>query len=196
MTDIDSMEALYDALKRHISILANAVSSPTQILMERDELIGELSFELCKGWLYYKDKELPDAELLSVVCRMLQNRIAELQVRFYYTHRKAGSSALLIDDLEIPGGSYPAQYVESIERVRKFFASLSDIEGEVVRALLGNDRRIVQQLVLQDMRRSFVFKNPTLRYTSKMISDALHIDIVSAKIIWKSIAVKWKESYE
>lgn len=198
MDKLDSIDALYNALQQHISKLANAVRSPTQILMERDEIVGELSYELVKGWLYYKDRDLPDAELLSVVCRMLQNRIAELQTMFYYTHRKSSGESLSIEDegFDVPDTSCAEEYYESAIRVRRFFNVLSDVECAVVRALLGDDRRIRQQLIVRNMRRSFVFKNTVIRYDYKLVADALHMTHENAKAVWKSISEKWRQSYD
>ncbi len=196
MEKIDSVASLYDALQQHISRLANATKSGTQVLMERDEIVGELSCELVKGWLYYKDRELPDDQLLAVVCRMLQNRLAELQTMHYYTHRKAAGTSSSTDE---PGfdvidyAATPEEYVESATRVARFFASLSSEEAAVVRALIGDDRRIRQQLIIRTMRRSFVYKNTTIKYDYKLVADALHMTHCEAKAIWFSITEKWRQ---
>jgi hypothetical protein len=193
---IDSVASLYDALRQHISKLASATKSSTQVLMERDEIVGELSCELVKGWLYYKDRELPDNELLAVVCRMLQNRLAELQTMHYYTHRKAAGLSRSVDDsgFDVADPATVEDYVESAYRVARFFESLSIQESAVVRSLLGDDRRIRQQLIIRNMRRSFVFKNTVIKYDYKLVADALHMPHSEARAVWFSILDKWRQS--
>jgi hypothetical protein len=95
---IQSPEELFEELRRYVRWLSSRKSRANNVLMMQDELEGELSLELFKGWLYYNDKGLSDGELLAVVRRMLDNRISELMRMYYRTSRLASSSNESLDD--------------------------------------------------------------------------------------------------
>ena len=79
-----SFEEVYEALERFVHHLALQKANGA-VLMDRDELTGELFEEMVKGYNHYG--HLPKGQLLAVIRKMMDNRIAELTYKYYLTHR-------------------------------------------------------------------------------------------------------------
>ena len=190
---IKTIEDLYNRLSRYVSWLAYTKSSDN-VLMQSDELEGELLAEMVYGFQYYKDQDLGDSDLLYVIKRMLDNRIGELIHRFYGTHRQAESTMDDYDELvskPSDAAPDPERYVEHTELLCEFIESLTVDEQELVAVLLSQDERIAKRIRLVAVRKTFVFKEPHISINADLVADALHKDRQEVRAIWCSVRRKW-----
>ena len=193
MGDISSVVALYEALDAYVHWLAYRREVSTHVLLRRDELEGELYLEIVRGWVIYAPKKLQGDELLAVVRKMMDNRITTLYRKYMLTHREAELHVVCVDDvLRLSSDRNTEAYVDSREKVAAFFDLLLTDERAVVDALLGDDVRVWQQLLLRTMRKAFVFNDYTVRITSDVVADALHFNRAYARRLWRSICAKWR----
>ena len=81
-----SDEGVYKALYKFVLKVCWEKGDPNNIMMDGDELFGELLEEIAKGLKHYAD--LPYNQKLAVIRSMLDNRVAELRYKYYVTHRK------------------------------------------------------------------------------------------------------------
>lgn len=93
----DKIEALYIEIEKLMWAMVWDICNSDRWQLEADEVFGDLSLELVKVCQVYKDKE--GLELKSLVIKSLQNRIKDLAVMCYKTHRKAESSSVSLDTL-------------------------------------------------------------------------------------------------
>jgi hypothetical protein len=178
--------------------------------MDHDEIVGELYMELVKGYQYYS--HLPEGQLLAVLRRMMDNRVAELTYKYYKTHRKAAIGSLSIskqDDNESEGylnynnfryvstdGSEmmdPAITLESLDRVASTYDALSDEARQVLSAILDGDAMLGEQLALSGIRASFVFKRGTVKLKPFHVAKALAMDEDIVKKNFKEIKKAYAE---
>jgi len=186
-----SVEELYDKLNKYIHWLA-AKKATDHVLMEREELEGELYEQLVYGWMYYRDRGLTVGELLAVIKQMLNNRISELKYRFYLTHRSAEKEMMDLDDLECDGPPDPEHIVEHMLRFSGFLDTLECGERTIVDAILWPDKRMCDQVRLRTFRRSYVYDVPSITIDWKLVADALHIQYAEARQAWSSVKRKWR----
>lgn len=192
-TEIATVEELYDRLQKFIHWVCWRRSSE-HILMRRDEIEGELYLEMVKGWLYYKDEGLSSGQLLAVMRKILDNRIGELVHKFYSTHRRDEHNIIDYDSMwaETDSRMSPEDLAEHRDAFTMFLDTLSEDERQVVDLLLHPDFRLAQQMALSSMRKSWVYKNPTVTANPRIISEALHIEYTYAKELWAGIRRKWR----
>lgn len=199
---IRDFQTLYDGIIRYVKWLAGHRSSD-HILMQPDELEGELLYECWKGWLHYGERDLTEGELKAIVRKMMDNRIGELYARYYHTHRKHEAHLLDIDDedvlivnTDLSMENSAATYVDSCERFAMFVSSLTDDEYDVVRAVLQPDFRIYQQVMLESWRKKFVYNGrEVITITPNMVANALHMDKKYVKHLWENVRQKWRVAY-
>src|SRR3990167_8635608 len=72
---------VYDDLVKFVKWLASSNHDDSNIMMDYDEIVGELMLELVKGVAHYK--HLERKKLLAVIKRMMDNRISELRYKYY-----------------------------------------------------------------------------------------------------------------
>jgi len=190
--DADTADAVYEDLKKFVRYLAKSNGNSNNVMMAADELEGELWVEVAKGLNVYG--ELPHNELLAVLRRMIDNRLAELKYRHYITHRAAENNMVDIDGLwDEPDSSSPEDVVASLEKVRRVRDSLSPMAKQVFDAIVVGDERIMWQCQLAGMRRAYVYANGgTVTINSHIISVALAIDGDKAKACMREIKKAWR----
>lgn len=166
-------------LQRLVYYIAEHKSRQDNIMMDFDELVGELSEEIVKGYEHYKDKGLTQTEMIKVIKRMLSNRIGELVYKYYITHRNLGLNYLPVDELDewvddgvinyIPSRVYvemsldatptPQSVMESRERVEELMGSVSPNAQLVLQAILNGNELLSMNVLMSMQRASYVFKD-------------------------------------
>jgi len=195
---ITSLEALYEHLNRYIKWLSYRNANASNVLLQADEIEGELLYEMVKGWVYYQHRGLNNDELLKVIKRMLANRIGELKYRFYHTHRHVELGMVDLDDLAelvADSGDSISSVTESKERVHAYFECLTPFEREIAVQLVQPDARVGQQLELMGHRKSFVHRQPTVTINPYVLARALHYGVEAIKTGWDSAERKWRSMY-
>jgi len=191
MVDDKRGEQTYVRLVKFAYWLAGNNQNPHSVMLNFDEIVGELLLELAKGLQHYED--LPDNELDAVIRRMMDNRISELKYRFYKTHRKVELEEDKIEfwdwedrekwDEIIDGRPNAEDIATSKQRVKDTRDKLSPISKSVFDALIfGNDRLNVE-LRLSNKRANSVYKNHKVRVRPHHVADAL---LISEKQVIKS----------
>jgi hypothetical protein len=215
-----TLGALYVKMRRYIRWLSS-VSATDSVLLQQEDIQSELAAELIHGFLYYEDSITDGEELIRIVKQMLHNRVGELIYKFHITHRKEEVYQIDIDslagyeDTDDDGtrqhlGSFvdeildnelnqtipdPQELAEYSEEYTQFIALLTPPEMEIVNALLNEDPRVRQQIVLTGMRKSFVYEKPKVSVNYKIVADALHLDRAEAFRLWTSIKSKWRRLF-
>jgi hypothetical protein len=190
-----TIDEVYGTLKNYIRWLAS-YRQTDHVLMQADELESELREELVKGFLYYKERNLPDDELLKVIKQMLFNRIGELVYRFHATHRSAEVYAMDYDSaIWLPAHGTTEDEYDGNERVSKFLRMLTLEERTVARMILiGEDARWNHSMELKSMRRTFVFHDPTVSPDHTDVMRAMTMNNSEAHTLWLSLKFKWWQS--
>lgn len=89
----------------------------------------------------------------------------------------------------------PQELAEFSEDYAMFVKSLTPKEMEVVTAILSEDRRVRQQVILTAMRKGMVYKNPSVTITPEIVGEALHLDKKQIYKLWSSIRRKWRRIF-
>lgn len=176
-------------LVKFVYWLAGKNANPDNVLMNFDEIVGELFLEIVKGLNKYGD--LPQTNKEAVIRKMMDNRIAELKYRFYVTHRKFEKSlTVAISDVEDDPDEYivtnqpnPAHLSASRERVRQTREQLSPVAKQVFDMLIYGDERLNRQLNVSNLRAKSVYKDYKVKVRPFHVADALNIseaDVVDA----------------
>ncbi len=186
-------QQFYISIEKYVWWLANR-SCSDHILMMRDEIASELFLELWKSWARYGERDdINESQLKALTIKILNNRVAELKYRFYVTHRSAEQyvadyddlSDVLCDELPIFDGRWD-----------RFIVSLSPSEMAVVVAIVTDDSRVSQQIMLKGWRNAVVYLNGgTVTITPRLMSEALHISLKRMRALWRSISRKWSGIY-
>jgi hypothetical protein len=124
--------------------LANKNVNDENPMMTLEDIVGELMLEVAKGLKAYPDK--PHDELLAILRRMCDFRIAELRYKYYVTSRRHSKITISIDIDEtiewIPASDYnPEQLALSKERVELTRSKLSADAQRVFDTLISGDER-------------------------------------------------------
>ncbi len=189
MVDDKRGEQTYVRLVKFAYWLAGNNQNQHSVMLNFDEIVGELLLELAKGLQHYED--LPDDELDAVIRRMMDNRISELKYRFYKTHRKVELEANEFwswDDCSewensVEGSPDAEDIAESKHRVKATREKLSPIARRVFDALIYGDDRLNQQLQISNMRASTIYKNHKVSVRPHHVADAL---LISEKQVTQS----------
>lgn len=173
---------VYAELENFVYHLAWSSDSPGNVLMEAEEITGELLLELVKGVKNPVYRLFPKEERKAVIRRMLDNRLGELKYRFFGTHRKAAKLSISLEAEEIAENvasstPNPEQVMLSLERVGRTREKLSPVARQVFdTVVLGQNERLTQQLVMAVERAFNQFKNPTVRVKPWHVAEALMMD--------------------
>jgi len=221
---IQSVEELYDRLHRYIWWLAHDINKDhtLNILLQTDDLAGELFLEMVRVYRHYEDRGDLDADsLIKIVKVSLDNRIRTLIYTYHNTHRAEDSKVLPLNVIECepstrdvksnssyggggrqswyhhPTDEYtipdPQSLAESSMRLQIFLDKLTDPEREIVEAILCMDERVARQAQLIGTRKAFVTKKGgTVSLNYRFIADALHIDRKECQALWGQIRRKWR----
>ena len=162
------------------------------ILMEYDELVGELYLELVKGVQYYADKNLSNDQLKAVLRKILDNRISELRYRYYVTHRAAAMSALSLSDdgCEFISADDPTpdQVYASKELVESVRAALSETAQQVFDAVVLGASDMLGTLVwLSCVRANTVHANSKAVMKYWHVASALGLEENDVRQAFKEI---------
>ena len=202
MTDFDN---IYKKLNKLIHYLAYSYSiSTSEILMEYDEIVGELYIELWKGYKYYTAKELEGNKLVAVLNVMLNNRIKELQYRYFVTHRKYAQTNLSLDFTfdDVDNNEYqpvicntlidnvpqnPLDKLLADEKLECCREMLDDNVRDVFDAVVYGHEQLALLVWLSGLRAKKNFRNPgTVKMKPRHVAAALHISVKEAK---KSLSI-------
>lgn len=183
---IISRDAMMDTLTKFAVWLAFQNQEPDNVLMEQDEILGELMLEIVKGTQHYAD--LPLERQTAIVKQMLRNRISELVHRYYGTHRKAikitmsltvetsgtvGEEELDVAERIPSEEDTPEELYESNERVLHTRQRLSLQARKVFDALIYGNDQLALLVWLSGVRAQHVFKNGRAVMRNSHIADAL-----------------------
>lgn len=189
-------EEVLERLDKLVHYLAFRYSNDTpEILMEKDELVGELYEELWKGVMYYREKNLPIDAMVAVLKVMMNNRLAELQYRYFKTHREISQLNLSLD-VTITFDGYeegtsgygitnalfdinaidPARIIDSADYVTRTRCLLSPVATEVFDAVVYGNEQLALLVWLTSVRAMNVYANPgTVKLKPRHLADALCI---------------------
>jgi len=199
-------------LQDFIYYLAHKHTSEDTIMLDFDELVGELSLELVKGFNYYKAKDMTDGQMLAVIRRILDNRIGELIYKHFKTHRLAGNNYLPLSEFDemsdsesalkfnvsqmyiqahIDAAPTPEALVESSQRVDALYAELSPTAASVLDAILQGNDLLALNVQLSIDRAANIFKSATTNLQPWHVSDSLGMDESEVRAAFKEIRMKY-----
>lgn len=218
MIDKEVCDFVMEKLDNLVHYLAGRYNSVYQVLMEEDEIVGELYYELVKGMDHYS--HLNKEKLLIVLKTMLNNRIGELKYKYFVTHRKAGAYAISIDvliervdgdrsidvDRELPldiaatACEDPEQDVENLliskEVVEGVKRQLTPEAQYVFDAIIYGHERLSWMVWFSAVRAAFVYKTGgTAKMQPWHIADALCVPVDQVKSSMAEIKKVVEEVY-
>lgn len=148
-------EQMYEQLIAFVKWLSSNSVSGESVMMDYDEIVGELMLELVKGCRHYS--HLSKDKLAAVLRRMMDNRISELRYRYYKTHRIAERTMEDLYSKEhealLPSYVSVEELVESNELVHSVRERISDKAKIVFDALIFGNERMSEFVRLSEMRR-------------------------------------------
>ena len=221
-SDIDGIPAedaeLYQELEGFVWYLAWK-SNEQNFLMEVEELAAELTAELVKGMNYYA--KLHGMPKKIVLKRMLDFRVAELNHRFYGTHRKAAKSDISLDSASemvvahhptqtasgssMYSGASPVESIEdkstpspedilaSLERVQMTHDRLSINGKRVFDAVIHGNPKLEEIMRISAMRANHVFVNPKPTMKCWQVAEGLNLPVKVVEQAFEEIKVAYKE---
>lgn len=135
---------VYADLEKLIWHVAWACDNPDNVMMNAEEIAGELSTEVAKGLVAYQ--HLPRPDLIKVLKGMIGYRISELKYKNYLTHRKAAKLTVSLELEDADNGekfgipSNVEDTIESNERLHTLYSSLSVEASNILFIMLnGSD---------------------------------------------------------
>lgn len=220
---IKSVEDLYQRLHKYIYWLAYDLNRQhsLHILLQPDDLAGELFLEMVSVYRHYQHRKDLDADtLINIVKVSLDNQIRSLIYTYHVTFRKEDARLLSLAqaypdphyneeaisgsggkggnwETQKPTDEYivpdPELLIESNDRLQDFLHSLTVPEREIVDAILHMDERVARQAKLVGTRKAFVYKNGgTVTLNYRLVADALHLDRKECQKLWGKIRHKWR----
>lgn len=182
--------------------------------MNSDDLASELNLELVKGINAYPC--LPEEQLMAVLKRMLDNRVAELIHRFYGTHRKAEKVTISFEvELSCPDGSFEQEYVSDMttgeyypsgvtptpeelyaskERVERTKQKLQPMARRVLDYVLNDSNdRLDMVLRLSMIRAQSKFSSPHVEIKPRHVAEAMCLPERTIKQAFKEISSAYME---
>ena len=179
-----------ESITKFVHWLAWKSADPSTPLMEYDEVVGELLYEVAKGLDRYGD--LPHVQQLAVIRRMCDNRLAELRYRYYVTHRKEARLTLdisIMDDDDQPDADYQYPLAATVEavsgsmfRVAETRRRLSPTTQAVFDAAIYPNSRMATQILLSGMRSAAVYVGGgTVKVRPHHVAEALCITETAAR---------------
>ena len=186
--------ALYEELEGFVWYLAWK-SNEQNFLMEVEELAAELTAELVKGMKYYA--KLHGMPKKIVLKRMLDFRVAELNHRFYGTHRKAAKRDINLDAREsqetVGVESNPEEILASMERVQMTHDRLSATAKRVFDAVILGNPKLEEIMRISAMRANHVFVNPKPTMKCWQVAEGLSLPVKVVEQAFEEIKVAYKE---
>lgn len=219
-----TLDRLYTKMRRYIRWLSS-VSSTDSVLLQQEDIESELAAELIHGFLYYEDikdgeelirivKQMLHNRVGELIYRFhLTHRKEEVYqvdidslagfesgdedayVGGITTRIDVGFMDHILDNELNQTVPDPQELAEYSEDYARFIALLTTQEMEIVDALLNEDPRIRQQIILTGMRKTFVYEKPKVSINCRIVADALHLDRTEASKLWASITSKWRRVF-
>ena len=100
VADKEIVAELFEELHNLIWAMVWDICNPTRWQLEAQEVFAELSKELVEVCVVYDGK--PYGELKKLAITSMRNRVKDLAVMVYKTHRSAESDIADIDDVSVP----------------------------------------------------------------------------------------------
>jgi len=204
--------SIYDDLVRFVKWLASSNHDENDIMMDYDEIVGELLLELVKGVAHYR--ELPREKLLAVIKKMMDNRISELRYKYYLTHRKAHASQISLertvdkDDtmteeecpseelVDIEAEESVEGIAESNEIVQQVRSRLSANSLKVFdTVIVGNNPRMLQFIALNAERTAYVrgIRGGKVKITKDIVANAAILPRRAVRYAYREISAVYRE---
>lgn len=217
MAQTYTIDDVIEDLQEFIYYLAHRNDSIDTIMMDFDEIVGELSEELVKGFYYYQDKDLTKPQMLAAIRKILDNRISELIYKYFKTHRVAGINYVPVDSLaeqddDVDVVSYkltrvdiqafvaispsPEAITDSQDRVYELFTSLSPNAQRVMGAIIKGNELLSMNIDLSIQRASHAFKNGTVKMQPWHVADSIGISEQEVKKAFQEIRQEYKRICE
>lgn len=212
-------EDVYYELEKFVFYLASTNQDPDNVMLEYDEIVGELLMEMAKGIKYYEN--LPKDQLLAVIRRMMDNRISELKFRYYVSGRRIPVKLTISLDVEIGDGAtgntvvnYRSlssdsnskavhevvsdemnveQISDSINRVEEVRSRLSEIAGMVFDSVVFGNIQLNDVMLLAAIRAATVFKSKKTVIKPRHVADALMLTEKDVRKAFKEIRMVYAE---
>jgi len=201
---------IYGDLVKFVKWLASSNHDEKDIMMDYDEIVGELLLELVKGVAHYK--ELPREKLLAVIKKMMDNRISELRYKYYLTHRKAhalqisierGRDGVVTEDeysaedlLDIEAEESVEGIIESKDVVKQVRSRLSPDSLKVFdTVVVGNNPRMLQFIALNAERAKYVsgVRAGKMKITKDIVANAAVLPRRVVRRAYREISSVYKE---
>lgn len=196
--------------------LAHRNATDATVLMDFDELVGELFLELVKGWDHYKDRnDLTHEQLLAIIRRIMDNRISELLYKHFKTHRVVGVGAIPLSDLDWDGDgdddnpslhytvtsatvlltatASAEEVYDSYDRVERLRDGLSPSALHVLDEILAGNELVTMNVQLSVDRAYSVYKSPSVKMRAWHVADSLGMDEKDVESAFNEITKKYKE---
>lgn len=216
-SDIGRDEETYKQLERFVRYLSSKNNNDRNIMMQSDEIAGELLLELVKGLRAYPNLEME--QLKAVIRKMMDNRVSELKYRFYTTHRGQEKFSISLDlevavsdaDIVSTAGdavgfgdtlvheliespfSDPQDIYESKERVLETRRHISPVARKVFDAIVFGNNMLAVVLYMSSLRASVIFKHKVVQIKPWHVADALHLDESVVKEAFREIKSVYAE---
>lgn len=100
VADKEVVAELFDELHNLIWAMVWDICNPARWQLEAQEVFAELSKELVEVCVVYNDR--PYDELKKLAITSMRNRVKDLAVMTYKTHRSAEANIADIDDVSVP----------------------------------------------------------------------------------------------
>ena len=195
---IADAEDLYRRLEKFIWWRAHQMTwgNTNHVLLDVDDVAGEMFVTLVECWEHYKGREDIDADaMLRIVRSSCDKRCNDLTLLYYYTQKHSGDGQEIpLDEVFDVGVTCDVEsIIESKNKISAFLEALDDDEYDVVVALLKMDPRIARTVHLDTVRKEFVHPYGVcpVRISSRLIADALHLSYSTAYKVWRRIREKW-----
>jgi hypothetical protein len=181
--------------------------------MNSQDLHSELQLELIKGIQCYP--WLPEEQLMAVLKRMLDNRVAELIHRFYGTHRKVEKLTISLEiDMDCREEIYegfankmshdeyysngttptPEELYASKERVERTKARLQPMARRVLDYILNDENDKLDMILrLSMLRAESKFSSPHTNIKPRHVAEAMLLPEKVIKQSFKEISVAYME---
>lgn len=156
-------QEVFDELDGFVKYLAGTRQRPDDVLMSADELMSELYEEMVKGFQTYG--HLPQGELIAVLKRMMDNRVAELVYRYFVTHRGEGVNARSLST------QYDSDTEEDAATVRMHEQQAFSIEAEI--SVVIGTRISIDPSVIYESRDRVLRTRECLSRDAKKVFDVI-----------------------
>lgn len=211
-----TVEEVAEKLRKLIFHISHSKEIPEITLLDFDEIVGELSYEVVKTYRYYENRNKSDGELMLLIKRSVDNRMAELLKKYLYTHRSLGNYPVDLDgltgddyddgdmsyyDVSVRSATIKAvmhaddELIASRERVRDTLDRLSPVARHVLEEILSGNDLIAMNVQLSVERAANVYKTRTAKVSLQTwhVADSLGLDVAVVRDAFDEISNIYQE---